>query len=70
MKAAAASRVPPRTSPPRRSRLTVIAAAAALLAVLGTGWGAVMAGRAARSDEVARDAVLRRHSAVERFQGS
>jgi hypothetical protein len=60
--------VPPRSSSPRRSRLTAVAAAAALLAVLGTGWGAVMAGRAARSDEVARDAVLRQHSAVERFR--
>lgn len=67
VRASAASREPPRSSSPHRSRLTVVAAAAALFAVVGTGWGAVMAGRAARSDEVARDAVLRRHSAVERF---
>lgn len=68
VRAAATRRVPTRSSSPRRSRLTLVAATAALLAVLGTGWGAVMAGRAARSDEVARDAVLRQHSAVERFR--
>ncbi len=68
VRAAAARRVPPRSASPRRSRLALAAAVAALLAVLGTGWGAVMAGRAARSDEVARDAVLRQHSAVERFR--
>jgi hypothetical protein len=57
-----------RASTPRRSRLTLIAALAALLAVLGTGWGAVMAGRAARSDRMAQREVIQRHSAVERFR--
>lgn len=53
---------------PRRSRLVLVAALAAMLAVLGTGWGAVMAGRAARSDDAARRAVAQRYSAVERFR--
>jgi hypothetical protein len=56
-----------RATPPRRSRLMLVAALAAMLAVLGTGWGAVMAGRAARSDRAARIEEIRRHSAIERF---
>ncbi|MDH4111079.1 MAG: hypothetical protein OEV60_00135 [Actinomycetota bacterium] len=55
-------------SSPRRSRLIAIASLAALLAVLGAGWGAVMAGRAARSDRVARLEQIRSESAVERFR--
>jgi hypothetical protein len=54
--------------PPRRSRLTLVAALAAMLAVLGTGWGAVMAGRAARSDRVAQDEISRSQTAVQRFR--
>lgn len=53
---------------PRRSRLVLVAALAAMLAVLGTGWGAVMAGRAARSDDAALRDRIGRQSAVERFQ--
>jgi len=52
----------------RRSRLTIVAAFAAMLAVLGTGWGAVMAGRAARSDEAVKREVIRSQSAIERFR--
>ena len=52
----------------RRSRLTLVAACAAMLAVLGTGWGAVMAGRAERSDEAAKRQAIMSQSAVERFQ--
>ena len=53
---------------PRRSRLAFVAAAAAMLAVLGTGWGAVMAGRAARSDDAVLRQTIRNQSAVERFR--
>lgn len=53
---------------PRRSRLVLVAALTAVLAVLGTGWGAVMAGRAARSDDLALREKIRKDSAVERFQ--
>ncbi|MGZ8579747.1 MAG: anti-sigma factor family protein [Actinomycetota bacterium] len=56
------------SSSPRRSRLTLVAALAAMLAVLGTGWGAVMAGRAARSDRLVRLETIRSQSAVERFR--
>ncbi len=54
--------------PPPRRRLVLAAAIAASLAVLGTSWGAVMAERAARSDEAAKLEELRRNSAVERFR--
>lgn len=57
-----------RAATPRRSRLALVAALAAMLAVLGTGWGAVMAGRAARSDRVAQLEQIRRQSAIERFR--
>lgn len=53
---------------PRRSRLVLVAAITATLAVLGTSWGAVMAERAARSDEAARLEEIRRTSAIERFR--
>lgn len=57
----------PQTNP-RRSRLVLVAALAAVLAVLGTGWGAVMAGRAARSDDAALLEKIGRQSAIERFR--
>jgi hypothetical protein len=52
----------------RRNRLALVAAFAAMLAVLGTGWGAVMAGRAARSDEAVKREAIMSQSAVERFR--
>ena len=52
----------------RRSRLVLVAAIAAMLAVLGTGWGAVMAGRAARSDHAALAERIERQSSIERFR--
>ena len=57
-----------RASTPRRSRLTLIAALTGMLAVLGTGWGAVMANRAADSDRLVQLETLRSQSAVERFR--
>lgn len=65
---AASSRSRHPQSTPRRSRLVLIAAVTATLAVLGTSWGAVMAERAARSDEAARLEEIRRTSAIERFR--
>lgn len=57
-----------RPSTARRSRLALVAALAAMLAVLGTGWGAVMANRAADSDRLVQLETLRSQSAVERFR--
>ncbi|HVF08855.1 MAG TPA: hypothetical protein VNC60_09785 [Actinomycetota bacterium] len=65
---AEASRRSRQPQPAPRRRLVLAAAFAASLAVLGTSWGAVMAERAARSDEAARLEEMRRTSAVERFQ--
>jgi len=55
-------------APPRRSRLMLVAALTAMLAVLGTGWGAVMAVRASRSDDAVLQEKIRSQSAVERFR--
>jgi hypothetical protein len=53
---------------PRRGRTAVAAMIAAMLAVSGLGWGAVMAGRAARFEERAESVTLRSQSSIEEFQ--
>jgi hypothetical protein len=56
-----------RRGTPRRIRTTVAALVAATVAVASLGWGAVMAGRADRLEERARDAETRQAAAIERF---
>jgi hypothetical protein len=53
---------------PRRGRLAVAAVVAAMVAISGLGWGAVMAGRAARSEVAAKDATRQTESSIEAFQ--
>ncbi len=52
----------------RRGRLAVTLAVAAMLAVSGLGWGAVMAGRAARFEDLSKVAQQKQHDALEAFQ--
>ena len=54
--------------PARRGRLAVASVVAAMVAVAGLGWGAVMAGRAQRSEEQAKVAADRQQSAADRFE--
>lgn len=55
-------------APARRGRLAVSAVVAAMIAVAGLGWGAVMAGKAARSEEAAKVATARQQGAADRFE--
>jgi Putative zinc-finger len=55
-------------APGRRGRLAVAAVAAAMLAVSGLGWGAVMAGKAARSEAQAQQTIQSGQDAFERFR--
>jgi hypothetical protein len=53
---------------PRRGRLIAAVSVAAVLAVSSLGWGAVMAGKAAKSDEAAAVAQERQKTAVDEFR--
>jgi len=51
-----------------KGRLATAAVAAAMVAVLGLGWGAVMAGRASRSEATAKAATQSEASAFSKFK--
>lgn len=53
---------------PRRGHLVAAAVVAAVLAISSLGWGAVMAGKAAKSDEAAEVAQERQQGAVDQFR--
>lgn len=57
-----------RPGAPRRGRLAVAAVLAAMLALSGLGWGAVMAGRAARLEERVRQAEQRQIESIDKVQ--
>jgi hypothetical protein len=52
----------------RRSRLAVALAVAGMVAVSGLGWGAVMAGRAARFEHLSQQVKFEKADAAQRFQ--
>jgi hypothetical protein len=57
-----------RAGMPRRGRSAVAAVLAAMLALSGLGWGAVMAGRAARLEERVRQAEQRQIESIDKVQ--
>jgi predicted anti-sigma-YlaC factor YlaD len=52
----------------RRGRLAVTLAVAGMIAVSGLGWGAVMAGRAARFEDLSKVAQQKQQDAIEAFR--